>query len=139
MNEQTYRLTRGKLHRVNAAVPGGYETIRSGDVLVPSDEELRLYRECLEGPLSETAVLAQVTADPQDGVERNEAPLAPPTMIEKAVSDLLSGVPTIRDVVRSAGQAYLETLRQVESERRPSPRVQVLQMIDRRLRSLVIA
>lgn len=125
MNTETYRLTRGKLHRIDSSAPTGYRTFKTGDVFVPSDTELAAYRQNFDGPIAAANAVV--------------IPLASDTPLLRATRDLAMGLPGIRDAVRQSDAAYLELLREQEAARKPAPRVKVMQMIERRLRAMTTA
>ncbi len=125
MNEQSYRLIRGKLHRADAKEPSGMKVFTVGSVFVPTDGELRDYRDHFEGPIDPKAPVAEKPKQQ--------------TVDERAAEDLKMQLPGIRDVVRQADADYLEVLQEAERSHQPAPRVKVMQMIERRLKSLHVA
>jgi hypothetical protein len=124
MNDKYYKLIRGRLHRVDATVPQGYKVFEPGDIIVPTDTELRSYRENFEGPMEPGAVT--------ESGEKSEAQ----TLADQADSDLQMGLPSIRDTVRKASLEYLDALLTAEGRHQPAPRSQVLDMITRRLKKV---
>lgn len=125
--EQAYRLIRGKLRRLvpkDVEHPEGYVTVLKGEWFIPTQSELRLYRDNFEGPINpkEAAKITQ-----EESVE------------VLAARELEKTVPAIRDVIRDADQRMLEALQRAESKRTNGPRVKIVQMIERRLKVLVKA
>jgi hypothetical protein len=135
MQTDSYKLTRGKLHRVDpTAAPLGYRTFKTGEVFVPTDEELRIHRSSFEGPIVVAATTTAAVQQPAV-VLPGETKTLDEVRRQKAESDLQAGIPAVRDVVRTADRAYLEVLLEVETQRKP-PRVKVTEMIERRLKAL---
>ena len=130
MNEKYYKLTRGRLHRVDKSLPTGYATFNPGDVFVPTDTELQHYRDNLEGPVE----MAEEEGTLKPVVKPEPAQTTAQVLAARAERDLAMGLQGIRDALRTADIPYLEALRVAEAAHKPSPRAKVIEMIDRRLR-----
>lgn len=119
MNTATYRVARGKLHRlvpISPEAPNGYKTVQNGETFVPTDEELRTFRDCFDGPVGDVANSAPQMGDLEGRVTQ----------------DLAQDEKALRDVIRTADKAYLYALLGAESLAK-TPRPKVLEMIRKRL------
>lgn len=120
----SYRLIRGKLHRLipkDAKHPDGYVTVLKGETFIPTANELKLYRDNFEGPISAAEAAKQTQEESVEVLASRE--------LEKTV-------PAIRDFVRDADPRMLEALQRAEAKRTNGPRVKIMQMIERRLKAL---
>lgn len=139
MNTESYRLIKGKLHRFGPNM-NQFQTIKRGDVFVPTDDELACYKLQLEGPIApeilkaEQEVAARTAQAQAAGLPVPAAAVANQSPEQRAEQDLARNLNGIRDVIRQADAAYLAILHSIETKRQPAPRVKVIQMLERRLR-----
>jgi len=136
MNQDKYRLTQGKHHRQNTnpadPLTPGFTTFRTGDVFVPTDDELRMFRKRLDGPLSPDTPVG----GPKEETAATSS--APVTLQERAAHLLKSPVMNLRDEIRkidgSDAEELLFSMQQQEAQKE-APRKQVLEMIERKRQS----
>lgn len=132
MNTKNYRLIRDKHFRTakqeNDPTPILTKFVR-GDVLVPTDEELRTLRHIFEGPLEDDAEATEPGAG-------TPAVPAAPTLSDKATLLLKSPEANIRDSIRQADADLLEAMLQSEGQRQPQPRKKVMELVMRRKKAL---
>lgn len=131
MNEAKYRLITTKHLRQNTRpedpLQPAFIKFVKGDILVPTDAELKFLRRIFDGPLPGEV---QETIPGQSSKVVAEAP-HDQTLQEKADFVLQSPIANLRDVLRSADPAFLDVLEITENQK-PSPRKVLLDMIRRR-------